>query len=121
MSNDALNEMQDLEDIEKAMARAVEEKKGEEEKARWAKKHLGVTLISFFRERVDATFKTDEVTTSLQLFVIGAVVQRDNTTPLHYGKKPGHFETSNTHFSTSEGVSEERGGREQSEQSGASE
>ena len=43
---------------------------------------------------------------------------------LHYGTKPGHFETSKIHFPTSEGVSEvsERsGGRERSEQSGASE
>ena len=42
----------------------------------------------------------------------------------HYGTKPGHFETSKIHFPTSEGVSEvsERsGGRERSEQSGASE
>ena len=52
--------------------------------------------------------------------------------PLHYGTKPGHFETSKIHFPTSEGVSEvseraseqtsERsGGRERSEQFGASE
>ena len=43
----------------------------------------------------------------------------------HYGTKPGHFETLIIHFPTSKGVSEQiserSGGREQSEQSGASE
>ena len=50
------------------------------------------------------------------------------TVTAHYGTKPGQFETSIIHFPTSEGVSEvserasERsGGRERSEQSGASE
>ena len=50
--------------------------------------------------------------------------------PMRYGTKPGHFETSIIHFPTSEGVSgvsevsermsERSGGRERSEQSGAS-
>ena len=30
----------------------------------------------------------------------------DTVLPLHYGTKPGHFETSKIHFPTSEGVSE---------------
>ena len=32
-----------------------------------------------------------------------------SSTALHYGTKPGHFETSKIHFPTSEGVSEVSG------------
>ena len=44
-----------------------------------------------------------------------------DTDVLHYGTKPGHFETSKIHFPTSEQASERSGGRERSEQSEASE
>ena len=50
----------------------------------------GITGVSF-------KFQTFSLLTKFNSVVIA---------PVHYGTKPGHFETSKIHFPTSEGVSE---------------
>ena len=57
-------------------------------------------LNESFLPKLSASTSNDTVTNQTAALAVG---QAD---AMHYGTKPGHFETSEIHFPTSEGVSE---------------